>query len=73
MAEWLSSHTPLRTAQCFLGSSSGGGHGITHWAMLRWCPTCHNQKDPQRRIHNYVLGGFEEKKEVKKKHHIDYL
>ena len=39
------------------------GHGTAHQAMLRWCPTCYSWKDPQLKIHNYVPGGFEEKKE----------
>ena len=63
MAEWLSSRAPLQAAQCFVGSNPGRGHGTAHQTMLRQRPTCHNWKDPQRRMYNYVLGGFGEKKE----------
>ena len=52
-------------AQGFMGSDPGHGHGTAHQAMLRWRPTCHNWKDPQLKIYNYVLGGFGEKKEKK--------
>ena len=34
-------------AQGFMGSDPGVGHGTAHQAMLRWCPTQHNQKDLQ--------------------------
>ena len=50
-------------AQGFTGSDPGRRHGTAHQATLRQHPTCHNQKDPQRRIYKYVLGGFGEKKE----------
>ena len=53
-------------AQGFAGSNSGHGNGTAHQAMLRLCLTCHNWKDAQLRIHNYVLGGFGEKKEKNK-------
>ena len=49
-------------AQGFAGSSPGHGCGIARQAMLRQCPICHNWRDPQLRIYNYVLGGFGEKK-----------
>ena len=49
-------------ARGFAGSDPGHGHGTAHQAMLRQHPTCHNQKDPQLKIHNYVPGGFGEKK-----------
>ena len=65
VAEWLSSSTPLQAAQGFVGSTPGHGHGTTHQATLGRCPTCHSWKDPQLRIHNYVPGGFGEKKEKK--------
>ena len=32
-------------AQGFAGSDPGRGHGTTHQAILRQCPTYHNQKD----------------------------
>ena len=62
MAEWLSSRAPLQVAQCFVGSNPGRGHGSAHQTTLRQHPTCHNYEDPQRRIYNYVPGGFGEKK-----------
>ena len=34
-------------AQGFTCSEPGRGRGTTHQAMLRLCPTCHNQKDLQ--------------------------
>uniref|UniRef100_F6ZDH0 Centromere protein P n=1 Tax=Equus caballus TaxID=9796 RepID=F6ZDH0_HORSE len=34
-------------AQHFTSSDPGRGHGTTHQAMLRRCPTCHNWKDLQ--------------------------
>ena len=55
---------PLVT-QGFANSDPGRGHGTTHQATLRQHPTCHNYKNPQRRIYNYVPGGFGEKKENK--------
>ena len=66
VAEWLSSHAPLKAAQGFVGLNPGQGHGTAHGATLRWRPTYHNQKDPQLRIHNYRSGGFGEKKEKNK-------
>ena len=47
--------------QGFTGSDLGDS--TAHQAMLRWHPTCHNWKDPQLKLHNYVPGGFGEKKE----------
>ena len=66
MAEWLSSRTPQQASQCFVGSNPGRGHGTARQTTMRQRPTYHNQKDPQRRIYNYVLGGFAEKKEKNK-------
>ena len=34
-------------AQGFAGSDPGHGHDTIPQAMLRWHPTCRNQKDPQ--------------------------
>ena len=65
MAEWLSSRAPLQAAQCFVGSNPGHGHGTARQATLRQRPTCHNWKDPQLKIHNYVPGGFGEKRKIK--------
>ena len=62
VAEWLGSPTTV-AAQGFTGSDPGRVHGTAHQAMLSWRPTCHNQKDPQLKIYNYVLGGLGEKKE----------
>ena len=50
-------------AQGSTGSDPGHGQGTAHQAVLRQHPTCHKWKDPQLRIHNYVLGGFEERKQ----------
>ena len=50
-------------AQGFTGSNPGHGHDTAHQALLKWHPTCHNWKNPQLKIHNYVPGGFWEKKE----------
>ena len=54
-------------AQGFAGSDPGRGHGIAHQAMLRRHPTCHSSKAPQLKVYNYLLGGFGEKKQKKKK------
>ena len=71
MAKWLSSCASLPAAQGFTGSDPGHGHGTTRQATLRQHPKCHNQKDLQLKIHNYVLGGFgEEKKKAEKKRPI---
>ena len=53
-------------AQGFTGSDPGRGHGTAHRAMLRWHPTCHNWKDPQLKVYNYVLGSFGEKKKKRR-------
>ena len=50
-------------AQDLAGSDPGCRHGTTHQAMLRQHPTCHNWKDPELKIYNYVPGDFGEKKE----------
>ena len=42
VAEWLSSHTPLQAAQCFVGSNPRRGHGTAHQTTLRQRPTRHN-------------------------------
>ena len=47
---------PALAASGFTGLDPGRRYGTAHQAMLRWCPTQHNQKDLQLRIHNYVLG-----------------
>ena len=37
----------MSAAQGFTGLDPGRGHGTTHQAMLRRCPTWHNQRDLQ--------------------------
>ena len=66
VAKWLSLRAPLQAAQGFIGSNPGRGHGTTHRATLRRRPTRHSWRDPQLRIHNYVPGGFGEKKGKRK-------
>ena len=41
VAEWLSSHTPLLAAQCFVGSNPGLRHGTAHQTTLRQHPMYH--------------------------------
>ena len=65
VAEWLSLCSAA-AAQGFAGSNPGHGHGTAHQATLRWRPTCHNWKDPQLKIHNYIPGDFGSKKKNKK-------
>ena len=62
VAERLSSRATLQAAQCFVGSNPGCERGTACQTTLRQRTTCHNWKDPQRRIYNYVPGGFGEKK-----------
>src|SRR3712207_5391944 len=68
VAEWLSSRAPLQAAQCFVSSNPGRGHGTAHQTTLRQRPTCHNWKDSQRRIYDYVPGGVwgKKRKKIKK-------
>ena len=66
VAEWLSSCSTV-AAQGFAGLDAGCGHGTTREAMLRRRPTCHNYKDLQLKIRNYVLRGSGEKKQERKK------
>ena len=54
-------------AQGFSGSDPGGGHGTAHQATLRWCPTCHNQKDPQLKYTTIYWGDLGRKNRKKKK------
>ena len=58
VAQWLHSRAPLQAAQCFVSLNPGQGHSTAHQTTLRQRPICHNQKDPQRRIYNYVPGGL---------------
>ena len=62
-------------AQGFEGSDPGCGHGTAHQAMLRWHPTCHNQKDLQLEyttMYRGPLGRRRKKiKSLKKKSGID--
>ena len=57
-------------AQGFAGLDPEHGHGTARQAMLRQHPTCHNYRDPQLRIYNYVLGGFGEKKAGEKQRRL---
>ena len=52
-------------AQDFAGSNPEHRHSTAHQAMLRQCPTCHNWKDPQLKIHNYVPGALGRKRKNK--------
>ena len=45
-------------AQGFTGSDPGHGDGMARQAMLRWCPTCHNEKDPQLKYTTLCTGGL---------------
>ena len=38
------------------GLDPGRGHGTTHQATLRQCPTCHNEKDTQLRYTTIYWG-----------------
>ena len=49
-------------AQGFAGADPGRRYSTANQAMLRQHPTWHEQKDPQLRIHNYVLGGLGRRK-----------
>ena len=66
MAESLSFRS-ASVAQGFAGLDPGCGRGTVRQAMLRRHPACHNWKDPQLKIYNYVLGGFEEERKSRKK------
>ena len=63
VAEWLKFVCSAAAAQGFATSNPGSGHGTARHATLRRHPTCHNEKDPQLKTHNYVPGCFGEKKE----------
>ena len=54
-------------AEGFAGLDPGRRHGTARQTTLRWRPTCHNYRDSQLKVCNYVLGGFGEKKAEKKK------
>ena len=51
----------------FTGLDPGHGCGTAHQAMLRRCPTCHNQKDLQLEYTTMYSGHFGEKKKKKKR------
>ena len=63
--EWLGSRTPASAAQSVAGSNPGRWHGTAHPATLRMRPTCHNNKDSQLKIYNYVPRGFGRKRKNK--------
>ena len=51
-------------AQGFASLNPGQGRGMAHQAMLRWRPHMPQLEGPTtEKIHNYVPGGFGEKKE----------
>ena len=52
-------------AQGFASSHPGHGHSTTHQAMLRWCPTCHSQKDLQLEYTTMYWGAFGRRKRKK--------
>ena len=54
-------------AQGFAGSDPGRGHGTAHQAMLRWRPTCHNQRDLQLEYTTMYWGLWGEKEGKKTK------
>ena len=56
----------LSAAQGFAGSDPGCGRGTTHQAMLRRCPTCRNQKDPQLKYTTMYWRDLERKSRKKK-------
>ena len=51
----------------FTGSDPGRGHSTTHWAMLRQCPTWHNQRRSQLEYTTMYWGGFGEKKKKRRR------
>ena len=64
MAEFTRS---IAVVQGFARLNPGRRHGTAHQAMLRWCPTCHNEKDLQLKIHTTMYGGLWGEKGKKKK------
>ena len=54
-------------AQGFAGSNPGCRHSTAHQAMLRLCPTCHNQKDPQLKYTTVHWGHLGRKSRKKKR------
>ena len=54
-------------AQGFAGSDPGHGPSTAHLAMLRWVSHIAQPERLTARIHNCVLGDFEEEEEKKKK------
>ena len=62
LALWLNGQftRSASAAQGFTGSDPGCRHGIAHQAMLRWHPTCHNQKDPQLKYTTMYRGLWKE-------------
>ena len=52
-------------AQGFASSDPGHRRGTAHQAMLRWGPTCHNQKDPQLKYTTLYWGALERKRKNK--------
>ena len=52
-------------AQGFTSLDPGRRHGTAHQAMLRWRPTCHNQKDLQLEYTTVYLGALGRRGEKK--------
>ena len=52
-------------AHGFTGSDPGQGHGTAHQAMLRQCPTQHNQKDLQLEYTTMYWGALQSKSRKK--------
>ena len=61
-------------AQGLAGLDPGCRHSTAHQAMLRWHPTCHNWKNSQLKMYNYVHGALgRKKKNLNKKLSWPYL
>ena len=54
-------------AQGFAGLDPGRGHGTAHQAMLRWRPTCHNQKNLQLEYTTRYWGALGRRRRKKKR------
>ena len=52
-------------AQGFTSSNPGPGHGTAHQTVVRRHPMCHNEKDPQLKIHAMYRGALGIKGKIK--------
>ena len=60
--------------QVFGGSDARHRHGTARQGTLRWCPTCHNQKDPQLKYSTIYWGWGEGLgRKSREKHQKRYL